>query len=159
MATGFRPAYTSSGKPPSVVSYAYTAAQTFIRGEPLIFASGGAGTVEVDTTNPTPIVGVAAEAAASRPGNSPGFAVAATTGGNAGKVSIWSANRDTVFMGTGTTDPLTTHLDTVYGLNVASGVWTIDITDTTNTRVEIVEIDTDENLFFFKFMEAHLALP
>lgn len=159
---GFRPAYTVSGGVPQVTHYTYTAAQTFKTGDVLIFASGGAGTVEVDTSDPTPIVGVAAEPAASHPGNSMGFNadVQQVTGGHIGEVAVWIANRDTVFQGLGsTTVPLTTHIDTPYGIAVTSNVWRVDLTDESATRVEIVAIDDTENLYFFKFMEAHLALP
>ena len=147
-------------------SMVYTAAQTFKRGAVLIFAAGGAGTVEEGGADPTPIVGVSMENAASKPGFEVGHStfVIATTG-RVSEVTVARANRQTIFSGravNGATDPVTptqSHIDEVYGILKSSNDWVIDIAETVNTRIEIVDVDIDEKIFFFKFLEANLATP
>ena len=166
MGRRFTPARWAGATIPVTQSMTYTAAQTFKRGAVLIFASGGAGTVEEGSTDPTPIVGVSAEPAASKPGYEIGHSSFVTSyTGRVAEVSVWRANRQTIFSGravNGSTDPVTptqSHIDEVYGILKSSNDWVIDISETSNTRIEIVDVDITELMFFFKFMEAHLATP
>jgi hypothetical protein len=156
----FIPARGGAGVPVTQ-SMVMTASQTFKRGAVLIFASGGAGTVEEGSTDPTPIVGVAAEDANTKPGESLGFddSVVARTGGSVGEISVHRANRMTIFSGRGSSNPTLTNIDEVYGIVKSGDDWIVDLTESSNTRLEVVDIDTNENIFFFKFMEAHLATP
>ena len=152
----FAPARVPGGGVEDVQSMAYVTSALIVKGTVLIFASGE---VQVGGTNPTPIVGVALEDAATKPGWEPGHSsqVDVTTG-RVQEVSVAIANATTIFSGAGSSDPAQANVGVEYGINVSSGVWTVDLTDTSTTRVNIVDIDTNENIFFFRFMTAHLAV-
>lgn len=109
--------------------------------------------------DPTPIVGVALEDAASKPGWEVANAsdVIATTG-RVQEVSVAIANDVTVFSSAGDRAPLATDVGVQYGIVNVAGVWSVDTTDVVATRVVIVDVDLLENIFFFKFLEAHQAL-
>lgn len=144
-------------------SMAYTGTPSFKKGAVLIFA---AGFIAEGGADPTGIVGVANEDAESKPGKglSHDAAVVARTG-NVSEVTVARANRSTVFsarMVNGGTDPVTpviTDIGTAYGILKSGNDWTVDQSDVVNTRVRITDIDIDNKLVFFKFLETALATP
>lgn len=156
MARIFIPARFPGGGIPSVQSMVYKTAEAIVKGSVLVFDTGE---VALDLTDPTPIVGVALEDAASKPGfeMSHESQVDVRTG-RVQEVSVAIANEVTIFSGAGSSDPVAANVGVEYDLAVSSGVWTVNVASTGATRVVIVDIDTDENIFFFKFMTAHLAL-
>lgn len=164
MARGFGLGRLPSGTP-NIISYKYTAAQTFKKGALLVDAS--AGTVEefAGGTNAV-VLGVALEAVGSKPGgtgiaNSPSY----ITGGNNNEVSVAIADRSQVFTCRGITsvlDPLTptqTMIGEQYGVAKVVDDWVLDQDEVTTKIVEIVDIDIDQKIFSVKFLEAVLALP
>ena len=159
MARIFIPARFPGGGAPSVLSMAYKTLETFVKGSVLIFDTGE---VVIGLVDPTPIVGVALEDVASKPGFEVGHdsQVIATTG-RVQQVSVAIANDVTTFSGEGDRDPLATDVGVEYGIvNVggATGRWQVDTTDTVATRVVVTDVDLLENIFFFKFLDAHQAL-
>ncbi len=164
MIVGFQPARVPNGKVPNI-RYLQTVAApaaTFIMGAVLAFTAG-----EVDTAGADPalIVGVALAPKDS----APGFAAAnnpTVSTGRLRKVAVAIADRVTVFAGTLTNNsstriaPTQADLGTSYGITAYSSVWTVDKNKTAGTaRVKVVDIDTLNNIVFFKFLEANLALP
>ena len=155
-----QPARTPSGQVFDVQALQSVSGATFLRGAVLTFTSGE---VNEGGTNPTPIVGVALQAADTNPG----FAAANNPSpitGRQRKVSTARANDVTVFSATLTNGsstriaPVQADVGAQYGITAYSGVWTVDKNKTsTNARVTIVDIDTALNVVFFKFMDSHLA--
>lgn len=161
MARGIVVARIPSGEVPDVISAQYTTGQTFKTGAILVYTA--AGEVSEGGADPTPIAGVALEPAGSKPGydaaNSP-----TTFTGRVQEVSMAKANRVTVYSSRFTNagvdvTPTQTLIDEQYGLIKVGNDWTVDQTDVVNTRVEIVDIDVDNKLVFWKFLEAQLATP
>lgn len=150
------PARFPGGGVPSVLSMVYKTAAPIVKGSVLIFDTGE---VDLGLADPTPIVGVALEDAASKPGWEVANAsdVIATTG-RVQEVSVAIANDVTVFSSAGDRAPLATDVGVQYGIVNVAGVWSVDTTDVVATRVVIVDVDLLENIFFFKFLEAHQAL-
>lgn len=164
MGRKFQPARLPIGEAPDVQSMQYDVAQTFKNGAVIIFEAGATGEVVEGGADPTPIVGVALEDADSKPGYGIGHSPTQVTG-RVQEVSIAKANRATVFSGrlvNGATDPETpalTDINVLYGLLKTGNDWVVDKAETVNTRVEVVDIDIDNKVVFFKFMESHLAVP
>lgn len=159
----FFPARTIGGEVPDTKRRVYKSGETWAIGALMVFDSNGE-LVECGA-DPAAVSGVAAQASDT----GPGFAMADSPSvitGRALETTIFEANRNTVFSGRGVnggTDPVTptqTMLDTKFGVVVDSnGIWCVDISDTSNLVVEIVDIDPIEKIFFFKFLEAVLSLP
>jgi hypothetical protein len=162
MARGFNIARLPSGTP-NIISYKYDSAQTFIAGALVVDAADGE--IEECGADPVAVLGVALEAANSRPGGSGiPFAPSYTTGGQKTEVSVAVADRSTVFScrgKNGATDPTTpavTDIGEQFGV-VKSTEWCLDLSDTVNVVCEVVDIDIDNKIYFVKFLEARLALP
>lgn len=86
--------------------------------------------------------------------------------GRAQEVPIAIANRNTVFSirgvngGTDPVTPLQTHINEQYGIILtAGGDWALDLAEVTTLIFEIVDIDTDLNMFLVKPLEAALLRP
>lgn len=146
-----------------IVRGRYDSAAVFRTGAILIL--GADGELEEGGTDPTAIVGVALEPANSSPGYEMGHNPSVITW-RAQEVSYTTANRSTIFAGRGVnggTDPVTptqTQIGENFGLTKdATNTWVIDISDTSNTRVRIVDIDVEQRIYFFKFLEAALGAP
>jgi hypothetical protein len=166
MGRKFQPARLPVGEAPDVQSMQYDSAQTFKSGAVIVFEGGATGEVIEGSSDPTPIVGVALEAANSKPGYELGHASSVLqVTGRVQQVSVAKANRSTVWSGrmvNGATDPKTpalTDINVVYGVAKVGDDWVVNQAETSATRVEIVDIDIDNKIVFFKFMEAHLAQP
>jgi hypothetical protein len=152
----FIPARFPGGGAPSVLSMNYKTGETFVKGSVLIFDTGE---VVIGLADPTPIVGVALEDVASKPGFEVGHdsQVIATTG-RVQQVSVAIANDVTTFSGAGDRDPLASDVGVEYGIANVGGIWQIDTTDVVNTRVVVNDVDLLQNIYFFKFLDAHQAL-
>ncbi len=163
MARGFNLGRTPSGTP-NIVSYKYTAAQTFKKGA--LVVDTAAGTISECGADPAAVLGVAMEGAGTRPGgtgiaNSPSY----ITGGTNNEVSVAIADRSQVFTCRGVnggTDPVTptqTMIGETYGVAKSGDDWVLDIAEVTTMQCEIVDVDIDNKIFFVKFRESFLALP
>ena len=166
MGRKFQPARLPIGEAPEVQSMQYDSAQTFKTGAVLIYEGGNTGEVVEGGADPTPIVGVALADADSGPGYGLGHSAdVLQVTGRVQEVSVAKANRATVFSGrmvSGATDPVTpalTDIGKVYGVVKTGNDWTVDQAEAVNTRVKIVDVDIDNKVVFFRWMEAHLAVP
>jgi len=156
--------YTNSNAP-DIEEYQVTAAQTFIHGAVLIAASGK---VSEGSTNPTAIVGVAMADAFSGPGNNPAnsnITTPITWTDDRIPVAIASSPRN-IFVSricNNTTDSTLataalTDVNTQIGITKqatgnSTGAWWPDRNKTsTNARVVILKVDTDNNLVHWKFL-------
>lgn len=158
MGRRFQPAMFP-GLAPHVISGKYKTAETFQDGAPLVLDANGELTE--CGADPALINGVALEPVASKPGwdmaNSPTVVT-----GRVQEVSYCVADRMTVWSGRGInggTDPVTptqTMIGESYGIVKSGTDWVIDISDTTNTRVRIIDIDIDNKIFYFKWLEANI---
>lgn len=112
------------------ITFKEAASQTFVKGCPVVFTSGGS-TVEEDTSDPQPIVGIA-EHAASGTTSDPVRVVPAIPG------LIFEG-----FLGNGDLTDYTllaADVGDVYGLarDATNKGWFVDKQDTTNVRVRVV---------------------
>lgn len=160
MGRKFIPARVNAGIP-SVLSGVYTTGQTFKEGALLIYVA--AGTLSESGADPSAeIAGVALENAGSKPGYDAANSPTVVTG-RVQEVSFAKADRTTVFSGRAigaSVDPavpLQTHINEQYGVAKVGNDWVIDLDETSAKVVEIVDIDIDNKIFFFKFMEAVIA--
>ena len=152
----FIPARFPGGGAPSVLSMAYKTLETFVKGSVLIFDTGE---VVIGLVDPTPIVGVALEDVDSKPGFEVGHQsqVIATTG-RVQQVSVAIANDVTTFSGAGTRAPVAADVGLEFGILNTAGIWQVDPADVVNTRVVVTDVDLLQDIFFFKFLDAHQAL-
>lgn len=158
MGRRFQPAIFP-GTAPFVLSGKYKTAETFVDGAPLVIDANGELTE--CGADPAIIDGVALEGVATKPGwdaaNSPTVVT-----GRVQEVSFAKADRLTVWSGraiNGGTDPVTpaqTNIDEEYGIVKTGTDWVIDIAEVAATRIRIVDIDIDQKIFFFKFLEANI---
>ena len=155
MARIFQPARFEA-KVPGVQAMQNVTDAAIVKGSVLIFTSGE---VDIALTDSTPLVGVALQDVNTNPGFEVGHSsqVLVTTG-RLEEISVALANTTTIFSGAATSDPTIANVGVSYGINIAAGIWTVDFTDTTTTRVTITDIDTIEDIVFFKFMPAHFAI-
>ena len=64
----------------------------------------------------------------------------------------------TVAMSSTTTPVEATHVGQVYGISRnAAGFWQVDTSDTTNTRVVIVRVDTNPEVWYAQFLATNLG--
>lgn len=156
MARIFIPARFPGGGAPSVLSMVYKTLETFVKGSVLIFDTGE---VVIGLVDPTPIVGVALEDVDSKPGFEVGHdsQVIATTG-RVQEVSVAIANDVTTFSGAGTRIPVAADVGLEFGILNTAGIWQVDPADVVNTRVVVTDVDLLQDIFFFKFLTAHMAL-
>ncbi len=144
MARVIQVARVPSGEVAEVRSVLWQTGQTFPKGAIVIDTATG---VTVAAADPLIALGVSLEPAGSRPGydaaNSP-----STITGRLQEVSVAVFNKITVFSMTGDVDPVQADIGVSYGVDVAAGVWTLDTTNTTQIVFRVVDIDTDENLYF-----------
>lgn len=150
---------------PDVQGMFYTTGQTFLKGAVLI-PDAATGRVIEGASAAVTILGVALEAAGSKPGRELNFdSQVAVRTGVAQEVSAAKANRLTVFssrMINGGTDPVTpvqADINKKYGLiRTAAGEWAVNQADVTTVAVIIVDADFVNAIVFWKFLEAVLVL-
>lgn len=161
MARTFLPARFPSGEAPSVLDVPYTAGQTFTKGALLVYT--GAGTVSECGANPAKVAGVAGAAAGTEYGASAANNPTIITGQNK-EVPMLVADRVTVFSArgvNGATDPVVptdANRHVSYGVSKVGSDWVVNIADTTNLVVKVVDIDIPNNVFFVKFLDAVIDL-
>lgn len=163
----FRPGKFAGATAPDTQSMEYAVGQTFIAGAIVVYEGGATGNIVEGGADPATIVGVSADNAGGKPGNSMSqdAQVVARTG-RVLEVTVHRANRNTIFSGravNGGTDPVTpakTDIGKTYSiLKSGAGEWTLDAADVANQRVRVVDVDIDSKIFFFKILEANLATP
>lgn len=73
-----------------------------------------------------------------------------------GKCLVALAQGPGKFWMSGDSDPTSSDIDTEYGVAEDSdGVWYVDTTDTSATRVYVIDVDTDKNMYLVKVLEAN----
>lgn len=107
--------------------------ETFLRGA-LVYLDGTPECKECGA-NPTSILGVAAHNA--------GVSVIDFID----VMHVFKCTEGEKFWMAGSTNPLAAHVGLMYGVVKASGIWTVNIADTSATRVYVHQIDTTRNLF------------
>ena len=75
-----------------------------------------------------------------------------------GDVLVWVAYPGSTFWMKGTSNPVLANIGVQYGITVVTEVAQIDITDTTNKRLVVEDIDTDWNLFEVSVLAANRQL-
>ncbi len=108
--------------------------QTFLRGA-LVYLDGTPECREC-AADPVSILGVAAH-------NAGALVTDFTT-----VMHVFKCTEGQKFWMSGSTAPLAAHVGLMYGVvKDANGIWTVDITDTSATRVYVHQIDTVRSLF------------
>lgn len=137
------PAFNMSGSRPATKRFPLATGETFYAGD-LVVLDGAGDVAEVAGADPTPILGMAAEDAADVV--------------ESGYVVVYVADNDTIFAMEGTSAPTEANIGEDYGVVESSGVYLVDVTDTVNTRVMVVGVDVDRELYFVRFLVAHRDL-
>lgn len=158
----------SNSNSPAIFEYTLAGSQTFAVGAVLTWSSGLAAEA---SANPSDIIGVALAAANTAPGYDAGNSPSPITWReNRLPVAVAYDSRNT-FVGricNNTTDstsiaPVAADLGAQYGITKqatggAAGSWFVDKNKTTtNARVEIVKIDTENNLVHFVFTQTYVS--
>jgi hypothetical protein len=146
---------TGSGAP-EVQVMRYTTGQTFI--EYALVVLTAAGEVSECAADPTSLLGLSLGGAGKGPGyDMPNAGSTTQFTGRAQEVPVAIFNRNTVLSIrgiNGATDPVTplqTNIDEQYGVaKTAGGDWVLDLAETTAKVFEVVDIDTDLNIFLVK---------
>lgn len=150
----FFAARTVSGTVPRIVSRPYKTGEAIILGSLAVLDANGELTL--CAADPAEVTGIAAEKAGSRPGYDAANSPTVVTGRKQ-ELSLFEADGNTIFGGESAagTPPTKAHVDLQCGVaKDANGIWGIDLTDTTNKVVEIVDVDITRGLFFFKILES-----
>lgn len=127
------PARTLSGNRAPIMRYDLKSGETFERGDPVVL-DANEEILEVSGTDPVEITGFAC-------GNAADVI-------EAGKIEVWLATGDVVFAMQGDDAPTADDVNQSYGIVETSGVWLVDGTDTSNTRVYVLDVDIDRELYF-----------
>lgn len=159
----FQPARVAEGEVPYVQSVQYKTGEAIIRGSVVLVDANGQ--LNLAGADPASIYGVALEPAGSKPGFDAANSPTVVTG-RVQEVSTAVASRLSIFSGRmedgsgNIVAPLQTHIGEQYGIaKDANGEWFIDESETTNKRVQIIDIDTVVGVHLFKFLEANLQQP
>jgi hypothetical protein len=152
------------GDVPEILSGKYKTAEAILIGSLLQLDANGELILAVGA-DPVDLVGVAQEPAGSKPGWDLANAAQTTVvTGRVQEVSYAVINENTVFVmraetATVLTAPLQTNVGKGYGIIINGTEWRIDLADTTNKRVTVVDWDQTNGLFFVKFTPAALLIP
>jgi hypothetical protein len=141
---------------PEVQVMRYATGQTF--SEFAFVVASSAGEITECAADPTSILGLALGGAGKGPGyDMPNSSQTTQFTGRAQEVPVAILNRNTVLSIrgiSGATDPVTptqTNIDEQYGIaKTAGGDWVLDLAETTTKSFEVVDIDTDLNIFLVK---------
>lgn len=124
-----------------IIEYPMDSAAVFEKGAAVLLASDEE--VEECGADPAAIRGFAAHPAAGRD-------ILPT------KCLVAVAESGCTFIGTGSSDPDNNDVNQLYGLAKDSdNIWYVDKTDTSNTRVEVVNVDLLRKLFIFTVLVAN----
>jgi len=150
---------------PMITSGKYATGQTFKAGAVLALSSGELISATSPITGAT-IVGIALEAAGSRPGyDMANASVTSVYTNREQEISYVRADPTIIFSGQLVNNsatpvaPAQTDIGVNYGLKDYSGEWYVDKNQTTtNACVTIVDIDTQLNIVFFKILPARVLV-
>lgn len=150
MASSFPLQIAKPYPPTRVYHYPVTAGQTFITGA-LVFLTSGA--VSECGSDPSSILGIALAPA------SVGLASAGSIYGGTNIPVFVLSPEDILFMASATTPVFATHATTAYGVEKTT-YWRVDTSDTSNTRVVVVDVSNSpqQEGFYVKFLAANLQL-
>jgi len=164
MGTRFAPARVPNGGVESINSYPALAGQAIVNGSLVLLDANGL--LNLCGADPASILGVALSAQGTAPGFSAANAPIAINFSSTADdlVSVAIANRDTIFSGQMTNagnivTPTQAMVGDSFGVVNTAGIWTVDQTETVNTRLTIVDVDIPNRLILFKFLNANLQLP
>jgi hypothetical protein len=138
-----------TGSFPLIQSFIADAAATGIVAGSLVKTDTDGEIIEC-SADPATVLGVALSALSSAPGynmaNSP---TTVTYRDQAVSVAVFEAN--VIYSMRGSTAPLLTHINEVYGVvEDADGIWYLDLAETTATIFKVLDIDTTNAVFFCK---------
>lgn len=163
MYTRLTPVRVPGGEVPDIQSGKYKTSEAIINGTLLALDANGELLVHGGGTD-VDCVGVALEAAGSKPGWDAGNSPTVVTG-RVQEVSYAVANEDTVFAirqddGSGNlVAAAQTHVGETYGvLKTAGGEWRIDRSETTTKIFRIVDVDITNNVTYVKFVASALLI-
>ena len=137
---------------PEVRNYRVTAAQTFGLNE-LVYVDVTTGKLLVCGADPSLIAGVALASAAFGLGTQwPGNII------DSDYIGVALLRSDTKVFMSSTTTPVVTNIGVAYGIAAVSGVWQVDTSDTSNTRVVVVDIfnTPQQEGYLVQFLAANL---
>lgn len=138
------PAEVVSGYcPENVVHYTPDSGGSFDRGA-LVYFDTATQTVKKCGADPALIAGIALA-----PSNTANIS-------EQGKVPIYLLDQNTTVAMSSATTPANTHIGNNYGVVESGGVWKVDTSDTTNTRLVVVDIDSGNEIFYVRFLAANL---
>ena len=110
------------------------------------------GEIELCGADPTAVLGVAI----GKFNGSAGYGMPSSPTaviGRAQTIPVAIAKADTIFVMEGTSNPTLTNINESYGVVNTSGVWKVDLTETTTKVVVVVDVDLTRNLYFCKIHE------
>lgn len=133
------PARTLSGNRFPVVEYTLKSGEAFKRGD-FVALDANEDVLEVSGADPASLLGMAAEDAAGVV--------------RSGRVLVHVATGDVVFAMQGTSAPTEDDVNQSYGIVETNGIYLVDVTDTSNLRFYVVDVDVDRELFFVIVLDA-----
>lgn len=137
------PAYNLSGARIAPMRFKMDGSAAFTAGD-FVYFDGEKEVAEVSGADPATLLGIAAENAANVI--------------ESGYVMVYPFTADNVFAMQGSTAPVITDIDVDYGIVESSGVYIVDKTETSNTRVKVVGVDLNRELFFVIVLTANREL-
>jgi len=157
--SGFAAVYGPNNGTPRILNYVAASGATFEAGDVLILSSGEATDAGTNPGAGT-ILGVSCNAYDAAPGYNMANQPTVVTH-RAKNTSVYMANGN-IFKGKLTNGsatliaPVTADIGASYGITENSNVWSVDKNKTTtNARVVITKIDTDNNEVYFRFIESY----
>lgn len=143
-------ARTNAGMHPTTRQYPLATGEVPRAGD-IVHLNASMEVVRTVAADPTPLLGLAEEDADS--GSNAGLI-------NVDEILVTVFTTDVILAMEGSRAPLVTDRNVAYGIaRNASGVWTVDATETVNTRVQVVDVDLGRNLWFVKVLAAHRQSP
>ena len=136
------PARWPVGLRPDTERHVLASGETFPAGA-FIVKDGSSEITEVSGADPSSLYGIAAEPASEVL--------------ESGYVVVYHFNQSTYIAMQGTRVPVAGDVDTEYGIvEDSDGVYLVDLTDTVNTRVNVLDVDLDRELYFVKVLAANI---
>lgn len=145
-------ARTNAGMHPTTRQYPLATGEV-PRANDIVHLNASGEVVRTVSADPTPILGLCEDNADPNSNGPMGLV-------HEGFVSVTVFTNDLILAMEGSRAPLATDVGVAYGIaRDADGVWTVDATETINTRVHVVDYDAGRNLWFVKVLEAHRQSP
>lgn len=131
------PAFCNVGR--CIREYDLASGQTFLEGAAVVLANGEVSECSAD---PATVLGFALHDAGADPFNT--------------KILVAVAKAHSTFFIEGDRAPTAADIGDVYGIaKDVDGIWHLDTTDTSNTRVEVVDVDLVRGLFEVEILAAN----